>query len=158
MSILGRHIPVRILLTAVLVLVVTGGVLVRAALPVLGPTLWGPPSGGALQALWGPPDRRPSRDIVLVVRNMAFYLESDPATPNPTIRLQPGERVRIVLRNIDRGMIHDFAVPALQTAVDAVRWNDEGDVVLAVPPSPGTYQYVCRPHEAMMRGTIIIGD
>lgn len=146
MSILGRHIPLRILVTVVLVLVVTGGVLVRAALPALGTTLWWPPAGG------------PARDIVLVVRNMAFYLEDDPATPNPTIRLQPGERVRIVLRNVDRGMIHDFAVPALQTAVDAVRWNEEGDVVLAAPSSPGTYQYVCRPHEAMMNGKLIVGE
>lgn len=165
MSILGRHIPLRLLVTAVLLLIVAGSVLVRAALPALGPTsggarqsLWGPPSGGALQFLWGPPSGGPRRDIVLVARGMAFYLESDPSTPNPTIEVKSGERVRIILRNRERGMVHDFAVPALQAALDPVRWNEDGDVTFAAPATPGTYSYLCRPHAAMMAGEIVVSD
>ena len=148
MSILGRHIPLRILLMAVLVLTVAGGVLVRA-LP------W-PPSAGALHDLWGPPSGGPARDIVLVARGMAFYLESDPSIPNPTIHVKAGERVRIVLRNRERGMVHDFAVPALQTALDPLRWNEDGELAFTAPSTPGAYPYVCRPHAAMMAGEIAV--
>ena len=67
-----------------------------------------------------------------------------------------GERVRIVLRNRERGMVHDFAVPVLQAVLDPVRWNEDGDVVFSAPATPGTYRYHCRPHEAMMNGELIV--
>ncbi len=151
MSILGRQIPLRVVVIAVLALVVAAGGLVRAALPV-----WGPPAA-ALPTLWGQPSGGPGgRDIVLVARGMAFYLEGEPSTPNPTLRVNAGEHVRIVLRNRERGMVHDFAVPALQAVLDPVRWNEDGDVVFAAPASPGTYSYHCRPHAAMMNGKLIV--
>ena len=96
----------------------------------------------------------PARQITLVVRGMAFYLESDPTGPNPTIEVKAGEHVRIVLRNDDRGYTHDFAVPALATAVDAIDWNESDDVVIDVPKTPGIYEYICQPHALMMRGTL----
>jgi len=98
--------------------------------------------------------KSPSREVTLVVRDMAFYLEGDPNTPNPTIEVKAGEHVRIVLRNEDRGFTHDFSVPRLNTALDAVDWNESDDVVIDVPDTPGTYEYVCRPHALMMRGTL----
>jgi plastocyanin len=85
---------------------------------------------------------------------MAFYLESDLSTPNPTLEVKAGERLRVVLRNQDRGMTHDFAVPTVAAAMNAVSWNESGEVVLEVPDRPGTYEYVCRPHFLMMRGII----
>ena len=96
----------------------------------------------------------PTREITLVVKGMAFYLEDDPQTPNPTIAVRAGERVRVVLRNEDRGMTHDFAVPALDVVLTPITWNEAGEVVLDVPTQPGTYRYVCRPHSPMMSGTI----
>jgi plastocyanin len=96
----------------------------------------------------------PERQITLVARGMAFYLDSDPRTPNPTIEVTAGERVRVVLRNEDRGMTHDFAVPALDTGMDLVRWSEAGEVTVAVPSQPGTYAYVCNPHRLMMHGII----
>jgi plastocyanin len=115
-------------------------------------------AGAVAVAMWGPPTIRPSREIRLVADGMAFYLESDPATPNPTLTVKPGERVRIILTNRDRGFTHDFAVPALSAALDAIDWNEDAGVVFEAPPTPGVYEYVCRPHSAMMKGQIIIGD
>lgn len=136
MSIMGRSVP--------------GGVVAAVVVMLAG--------GAVAVAMWGPPGGRPAREIRLVADGMAFYLESDPSTPNPTLTLKPGERVRIVLQNRDRGFTHDFAVPALRTALDAIDWNEDGSVLLEAPTTPGTYEYVCRPHTAMMRGRIVIGD
>ena len=136
MSIMGRHVPMRVLAVAALLLVVVaGGALLTATAP------WGP-SGGAV------------REIRLVVRDMAFYVESDPTTPNPAIEVRAGERVRIVLANRERGMVHDFAVPALSAALEPVKWNETSESVIEIPARPGDLHYVCRPHEAMMRGTL----
>lgn len=96
----------------------------------------------------------PTHEVTLIARDMAFYLDSDLSTPNPTLEVKAGERLRVVLRNQDRGMTHDFAVPAAAAALNAIGWNESGEVVLDVPDMPGTYEYVCRPHALMMRGTI----
>jgi hypothetical protein len=97
------------------------------------------------------------REIALVVRGMAFYLE-DGGDPNPVIHLQAGERVRIVLRNEERGIQHDFASPAMRAALDPIGWNQSADVTFVVPDTPGTYDYWCRPHMLMMRGKIIVQE
>ena len=128
MSILGRKIP------GTVVAAVAALIVVASLLPVM--------------------TSAPEREIVLVARGMAFYLENDPRTPNPTIEVTAGERVRVVLKNEDRGMTHDFAVPALDTGMDLLRWNDVGEVTFTVPPQPGTYAYVCNPHRLMMQGVI----
>jgi len=96
----------------------------------------------------------PARDIVLVTKDMAFYLDGDPSTPNPAIEVKAGERVRIVLRNQERGVMHDFAVPSLRSAIDGLQWNEQGEVTFDVPDVPGNYEYVCRPHLLMMKGVI----
>jgi plastocyanin len=98
--------------------------------------------------------RPQEREITVVARGMAFYLLGDPTTPNPTITLKAGERVRIVLRNDDRGITHDFAVPAIRASLDPLDWNEEEDVTFDVPETPGRYEYICRPHMLMMRGVI----
>lgn len=98
----------------------------------------------------------PQREVVLVARGMAFYLADDPGSPNPTIVLERGERVRVVLRNDDRGMTHDFAVPEFRAALPAINWNEEDDVIVQAPAAPGEYDYYCRPHMLMMRGKIVV--
>ena len=108
--------------------------------------------GGLLTAV----TRTPAREITLVVRGMAFFLEREPAIPNPTLTLKAGERVRITLRNEERGFTHDFAVPAVDAATDLISWNEDADVTFDVPDRPGTYDYVCEPHAMMMRGRIIV--
>jgi len=128
MSILGRRISGRF------VGALAAAMLLAALLPALSST--------------------PSREITLVVRGMTFYLKDGPRTPNPTLEVKAGERVRVVLENQERGIRHDFAVPALDAALDPIGWNESDAVVFDVPETPGTYEYVCRPHQLMMRGTI----
>ena len=133
MSVLGRRISLPVVAALV------GAMVVVALLPVL--------------------TSAPVREVTLVARGMAFYLESDPRTPNPTLELKAGETVRVTLKNDDRGMTHDFAVPAIDTSMTAIDWNEDNDVTFEVPSTPGMYEYVCRPHLLMMRGTIlVIGD
>ena len=97
-----------------------------------------------------------AREVTLVARGMAFYVESDTKTPNPVIDVEAGETIRIVLLNRDRGMTHDFAVPALDAATDLLGWNERGEVTFQAPDAPGTYEYLCRPHLLMMKGRIIV--
>ena len=95
-----------------------------------------------------------AREIRLVAKEMAFYVESDMKTANPTIEAKAGETIRIVLFNGDRGMTHDFAVPAADAATDQIDWNERDEVTFQVPDEPGTYDYVCRPHLLMMKGRL----
>ena len=95
------------------------------------------------------------REVTLVARGMTFYLENGDQ-PNPTLTFKAGDRVRIVLRNQDRGIQHNFAMPSVKAELDPIGWNQSADVVLTVPDIPGTYEYWCRPHMMMMRGTIIV--
>ncbi len=98
----------------------------------------------------------PPREIRLVARDMAFYAAGDP-TPNPTLTLQRGERVRLVLRNQDPGMTHDFASASLGVASQLLR--DAGDataVTFTAPRQAGEHDYSCTPHATMMRGRVVV--
>ena len=128
MSIMGRRVPIRIVVLLAVCLIV--GTLI----PVMS--------------------RTETREIHLVARDMAFYLADDPRTANPTITVSAGETVRIVLRNDERGISHDFALPIADASTRTLAWSEQGEVTVTVPSQPGTYEYVCRPHRAMMRGVI----
>ena len=130
MSIMGRRVPIRI------VLLVAVALIVGTLIPVMS--------------------RTEARQIHLVVRDMAFYLADDPRTANPTIAVKAGETVQIVIRNEDRGLKHDFALPIAEASTRTLAFGEQGDVTLTVPSQPGTYEYVCRPHRAMMRGVITV--
>ena len=94
------------------------------------------------------------REIRLVVRNMTFYLEGGMA-PNPTLTVRAGEQVRLVLRNDEPGMRHDFAVQAWEVGTRMLEDRGEADTVtFRVPAGPGDHVYQCTPHSTMMRGTI----
>ena len=95
-----------------------------------------------------------AREIRIVAKEMAFYVERDMKTANPIIDAKAGETIRIVLFNGDRGMTHDFAVPAADAATDQIDWNERDEVTFQVPDEPGIYEYVCRPHLLMMKGRL----
>jgi plastocyanin len=128
MSILGHKVSWQVI--AALVIALAGGALVPAM------------------------TQAPDREITLVVRGMAFYVDGDFQRPNPPIAVRAGERVRVTVRNEERGVTHDFAVPALGEATSLLNWDERGDVTFEAPEQPGTYEYVCNPHRAMMKGTL----
>lgn len=127
MSIWGKRVPVKRLAVAVAIFVVAGLVSVTT--------------------------KPRAREITLVAKGMAFYVEGN-ATANPVIDVKAGETVRIILRNEDRGMTHDFAVPASKVSTDLLNWNQQDAVTFEVPGTPGIYEYVCKPHLVMMKGTL----
>lgn len=103
-------------------------------------------------------DSRPEpRQITLVVRDMAFFLQGS-AAPNPTVRVRPGEEIRIVLRNEEAGITHDFAIGSLKIAVAPLRGEGTGSVVFRVPALPAQHEYACTLHSRMMKGTLLVGD
>ena len=98
--------------------------------------------------------REEVREIHLAARGMAFYLDSDPATPNPTIAVQRGERVRFVLRNETPGIDHDLAIASFGVGLTPIAVGQVAAFDLEVPDRPGRHEYACRPHAVMMKGTI----
>jgi plastocyanin len=94
-----------------------------------------------------------TREVALVARGMAFYLEGG-TTPNPTIHVRAGEAVRLVLRNDSPGLVHDLAVDGLGVSIAPLKTGALASVSLRLPPGGGTYEYVCRPHAQMMRGQL----
>jgi len=98
------------------------------------------------------------REITLVTRDMAFYLEGD-TRPNPTIRLQAGERVRFVLRNLDPGIDHNLAIDEWGLTTPTIAADTATTLELQAPERAGIQTYTCSPHREMMRGIIeVVGD
>jgi len=96
------------------------------------------------------------REIRLVARNMTFYMQGD-NTPNPTLRLRAGEQVRVVLKNDEPGIDHDFAVRPWQIGTRLISGTGEDAITFTVPDAPGAETtYICTPHFGMMRGLITI--
>ena len=94
------------------------------------------------------------RDLTIVARHMTFYVEGQPG-PNPTLRFTAGERVRLVLRNEDPGMTHDFVIKAWKVATRPISDRGAEDaVVFRVPDDRSSAGYQCTPHSEMMRGGI----
>lgn len=96
------------------------------------------------------------REVLIAVRQMAFYLGEDRSSPNPVIRVAPGERIRLTLVSEDPGFDHDFAVDAWQLTTSMLHGEGRTSIVFQAPNEPGTAGYVCSLHEAMMKGTIVV--
>lgn len=93
------------------------------------------------------------REIRIVSRQMAFFVAGNAAS-NPTIRVRPGERVRLTLINEDRGVAHDLVVPAWAVATSLVDGRGRASIDFTAPLQPGPVDYVCSRHVAMMTGRI----
>ena len=93
------------------------------------------------------------REIHLVARDMAYYLDGQ-GDPNPTLVVRRGEQVRILLRNVDAGMSHDFSVRAWKKGTGVINGLGEAAIELRAPRAAGAETYACTPHGEMMRGTI----
>lgn len=99
--------------------------------------------------------RESERELRIVVIDRAFYLEGQ-TQPNPTLTLRAGERVRLVLRNEDDGMRHDFAIRAWGVAVPPIEGRGRRAITFRVPGIPGQATYNCTPHPVSMRGAITV--
>jgi plastocyanin len=96
-----------------------------------------------------------AREIRLVARDMTFYVEGQ-AEPNPTLRVRAGETVRLILRNEDDGMTHDFAIAEWGAVTRRLEGGEEAAITFRAPARPGPQPYNCRPHSKVMRGTILV--
>lgn len=96
------------------------------------------------------------RELRIITRDMTFYVDGNPE-PNPTIVLRAGEKVKLVLRNEDAGMSHDFVVKSWTVATRLLEDRGEEDAVtFQVPEERGSTTYHCTPHAKMMSGTLRI--
>ena len=97
--------------------------------------------------------REQVHEIRLVAKNMTYYADGTD-DPNPPIRLVPGEQVRVTFRNEDRGMLHDFGIPAFGVGTGVIEFGTEKSFVFKVPETASSATYICTPHSAMMSGRI----
>jgi plastocyanin len=100
-------------------------------------------------------DRGASRTILLVARDMAFFVDGV-GEPNPDIHVRPGEQITLTLRNEDAGMTHDVAISGWNASTRELRGTGTDRITVTVPAKKGTTEYVCRPHSLVMRGSFVI--
>jgi plastocyanin len=93
------------------------------------------------------------REVVVIARQMSFYA-GDGVTANPTIRMTPGETVRLTLIAEDPGFDHDFVVTAWDAKTPMLHGKGRTSIVLRAPENQGTASYVCSIHASMMKGVI----
>ena len=96
-----------------------------------------------------------ARDIHIVARDMTFYVDGRPEA-NPALRVRRGEHVRVVLRNEDAGMKHDFVIPDWDVESRTLSGKGDTSVTFTVPATAASGIYFCTPHASMMRGTIAV--
>jgi plastocyanin len=102
--------------------------------------------------------REKTREVRVVARDMAYYVDGIP-TMNPALRFTPGEQVRITFRNEDKGMQHDFRIPAWKVGTGIVPWSTEKSTTFRVPVQATDtvdVTYICTPHAAMMSGKVVL--
>jgi plastocyanin len=101
----------------------------------------------------------PTVRIELVAEQMTFRAvrgsNPDDRAENPTLRLEAGQTVEIVLRSLDRGMKHDLVIPELDLQSECVSFGETTRLRFTAP-SPGIYAYYCSMHPTIMRGQLVI--
>jgi plastocyanin len=102
------------------------------------------------------PHPGPTRNITLVARGLTFMSADEAASENPTIAMQPGERIRLILRNEAPGLLHSVVIPAWNVELDAIRAGETSEVTFVVPQTPGGFEYHCGPHPNRMHGRILV--
>ena len=99
--------------------------------------------------------REPIREVRITARDMGFHVESI-GELNPALQLTAGEQVKVIFRNEDRGMLHDFGIPEWNVKTGGVEAGSERSVTFTVPARASGISYICTPHSAMMSGRIIV--
>ena len=101
------------------------------------------------------------REITLVTKGMTFFefgIRSSEfgVEANPSIFFKPGEKVRIIIRNEDPGILHDFVVEGLEIRLPQPLRFGESETLTFTAPEEGKIEYYCSEHPKMMRGEIVI--
>jgi hypothetical protein len=102
--------------------------------------------------------REPTRELLVVARGMTYYVDGA-STANPELQFAPGERVHLVFRNEDKGMLHDFGIPAWRVSTGLVAGGSERSIEFKVPAGRAaatSATYHCTPHSAMMTGAVTV--
>jgi plastocyanin len=99
--------------------------------------------------------RETARELRVTARGMTYYVEGL-AGQNPVLTFTPGEQVRVVFRNEDKGMAHNFSIPAWGVEMKLVQSVGEEAETFRVPANAATAVYVCTPHSQMMSGQIAL--
>ncbi len=90
-----------------------------------------------------------AREIVLEARDAVF------AGGNPTLAVRRGERVRLVVRNTDPGVVHSIVLPGLYDRRVDLAYGDEA-VIEFTATRAGTFEYICPQHLPRMRGKLVV--
>ena len=93
------------------------------------------------------------REIVMVARDMAFYLAGG-SEPNPRIRLTAGEEVRFNFSNLDYGFKHNLVIDGLGIETAYLEADESTIISVRAPKQVGHQPYICFPHREMMQGMI----
>lgn len=99
-----------------------------------------------------------SREITMVAKNMVFSVQSSETSgeANPTITVKRGQKITIILRNDDAGMLHDLLIEGLDVRLEAVSCGERTRLTFTAPREPGKYVYLCSFHPTRMRGVFIV--
>ena len=97
--------------------------------------------------LWSTEPAPELREIVLEARDLAF------GGDNPTLEMNPGERVRFVVRNNDPGVLHSITIPGVDSTIRHIRFGEEVTFEVTIPQE-GNFEYICPQHAPKMMGRI----
>jgi plastocyanin len=100
-------------------------------------------------------ERAEPREIVIVTRDMAFFVDGNPE-PNPPIHVKAGEEIAFSFRNEEAGMAHDFSIATWGAATRTLKGAGRDRLLVTAPSTRGTAEYSCRPHSKTMRGRVLI--
>ncbi len=109
------------------------------------------------------------KEITLVTKGMAFRIQEQvehhppskrTLTPevNPSLVLGANERVQIVIRNEDPGILHSLAIQGVELGLSRPLRYGQSEVLTFTAPEEGRIEYFCTEHPEMMRGEIIVRE
>jgi FtsP/CotA-like multicopper oxidase with cupredoxin domain len=103
-----------------------------------------------------PRNDAPAREIVLITKDIAFLLASEPDQPNPPLHLKKGETVKLTLLNQEPGeVLHCFTLGGLGVKTSRHLATGEWETLTFTPRERGVFSYACLMHP-MMAGKIVV--
>jgi FtsP/CotA-like multicopper oxidase with cupredoxin domain len=96
------------------------------------------------------------REIVLISRDVSFWVAERPQEPNPPLRLTRGQPVKLILRNEEPDkVLHCFTIGGLDVKSTRNLAGGESETLAFTPTQSGTFTYACLMHP-MMAGKVVV--